>query len=294
MTEKNPERQMFDSDERGRHTLQLSQGPIRYTDVGAGDPILFVHGAFVNGALWRNVAGPLSENHRCLVPTLPLGGHDVPMHPDADLTPSGLAALLADFLDALEVERVTLVGCDTGGALCQVFLAAYPDRVERLVLTNCDAFENFPPVQARPFVWGARIPGMTGLFARMLRSANARRLAFKLLTKHPVRPEVLDGYVRSVSTDTGVQRDLRKALLGVSPHYTLDAAAAFPAFDRPVLLAWAPEDPVFPFEDAERLAERFPNARLEHVEDSYALVPEDQPARLVELVSGFLRVPLQT
>lgn len=277
------------------HEVELPQGTLRYHDLGTGDPVLFVHGAFVNGDLWRNVAGPLAETGaaRCLVPTLPLGGHDIPMRPDADLTPTGLAALLAEFLDAVGVERVTLVGCDTGGAVCQVFLAEYPERVERLVLTNCDAFDNFPPREALPFVWGARVPGITGLFARVLRSAALRRRLFGLLAKHPIDPEVLAGYVGPLTRDAGVQRDVRKALLGVSPRYTNAAAEAFPAFDRPVLLAWAPEDGIFPVADAERLAATFPDVRLERVPDSYALVPEDRPERLVELLAGFLdaRVP---
>jgi pimeloyl-ACP methyl ester carboxylesterase len=123
-----------------RAEVELSSGTLRYRDVGDRAPVLFVHGAFVNADLWRDVAGPLSADFRCLCPTLPLGGHGVAMHPEADLTPSGVADLLAEFLDALGVERVTLVGSDTGGAVCQVFLAAYPERVDRLVLTNCDAF----------------------------------------------------------------------------------------------------------------------------------------------------------
>ena len=274
-----------------QYEVNLSHGPTRYADIGAGDPILFVHGAFVNGSLWRNVVGPLSEKYRCLVPTLPLGGHEVAMNPDANLTPSGLADLLAEFLDTLGIERVTLVGNDSGGAISQVFLTEYPDRVEQLVLTNCDAFDNFPPLAARPFVWGARIPGATGLFAWTLGSPTVRRLAFKLLAKHPIPPGILTEYVESLSVNPRIRRDLRKFLLGVSPRYTTDAAASFPTFDRPVLLAWAPDDPVFPLDDAERLVERFPNARLERVEDSYALVPEDQPERLVELLTEFLAVP---
>lgn len=288
MNRTNAERTHADRSAVGRLEATLSQGTVEYEDAGTGDPILFVHGAFVDGGLWRNVAGPLSERFRCLVPTLPLGGHDVPMDPGADLTPSGLADLLAEFLDDVGVERVTLVGNDTGGAICQVFLATYPERVERLVLTNCDAFDNFPPAAARPFTWGARIPGATGLFARALRSATARRLAFGLLAKHPIEPAVLDAYTDSLRTNTGVQRDLREVLLGVSSRYTEAAAEAFPSFDGPVLVAWGVDDPVFPLDDAERLVERFPNARLERIEDSYAFVSEDHPERLVELMTEFL------
>nr|WP_197427905.1 alpha/beta hydrolase [Halogeometricum sp. CBA1124] len=226
MNRTNAERTHADRSAAGRLEATLSQGTVEYEDAGTGDPILFVHGAFVDGGLWRNVAGPLSERFRCLVPTLPLGGHDVPMDPGADLTPSGLADLLAEFLDDVGVERVTLVGNDTGGAICQVFLAAYPERVERLVLTNCDAFDNFPPAAARPFTWGARIPGATGLFARALRSATARRLAFGLLAKHPIEPAVLDAYTDSLRTNAAVRRDLREVLLGVSSRYTEAAAEA--------------------------------------------------------------------
>ena len=271
-----------------RQTVELPRGTVEYHDVGSGDPVLFVHGAFVNGDLWRDVAGPLSATHRCLVPTLPLGGHRVPVDADADLTPTGLVDLLAAFLDALEVERVTLVGNDTGGALCQVFLATYPERVERLVLTNCDAFERFPPLAARPFTLGAQVPGLVGLFGRSLGAGTVRRLAFRLLAKHPIEDDVLAGYVDALGRDPGVRRDLRKALLGVAPRYTLDAAETFESFDRPVLLVWAPEDPIFPLADAERLAAAFPDARLERVADAYALVPEDRPGRLVELLTGFL------
>jgi pimeloyl-ACP methyl ester carboxylesterase len=279
-----------------RSRVDLPGGTVEYDDIGEGDPVLFVHGAFVNGDLWRDVAGPLSATHRCLVPTLPLGGHSVPMDEGADLTPSGLADLLAAFLDALDVDRVTLVGNDTGGALCQVFLAAYPERVERLVLVNCDAYDNFPPLAARPFTLGARVPGVVGLFARSLRSPTARRLAFRLLTKHPVDDAVLAGYVDALTRDAEVRRDLRKALLGVEPRYTREAAEAFPDFERPVLVVWGTDDPVFPIADAERLVATFPDARLERVHDSYALVPEDRPARLAELLGEFLgaRVPAAT
>ena len=287
MTQTESNRTTADHSAGEQSEIELSQGTIQYSDTGTGEPILFVHGAFVNGSLWRNVAGPLSEEFRCIVPTLPLGGHEIPMQPDADLTPLGLAELLAEFVDELGLDRVTLVGNDTGGALCQVFLAEYPDRVERLILTNCDVFDNFPPAEAAPFVWGARIPGFTTLLARSLGVAPVRRLVFKLLAKHPVQPEVLAGYVDGLQ-NSGVRRDLRKALLGVSPQYTQAAATAFPDFDRPVLLAWAPEDTIFPLEDAEQLAVRFPNAQLERIEDSRGLVPEDNPERLVELTANFL------
>ena len=268
--------------------VELSQGTVQYSDTGQGEPIVFVHGALVNGHLWRNVAGPLSQEYRCLTPTLPLGGHSIAMQPDADLTPTGMAALLDEFIDALGLERVTLVGNDSGGAICQVFVAEYPERVERLILTNCDAFENFPPPLARPLVWGARVPGFTTLLAKTLRSKTARRLTFRLFAKDPIDLNILSGYLDSLYMEPGVRRDLRKALLGASPKYTNAAAETFASFDRPVLVVWGVDDPIFPLKDAERLVERFPDARLERIEGSYLLVPEDQPERLAERIAEFL------
>ena len=125
--------------------MVLPQGTIRYRERGNGEPIVFVHGLLVNGDLWRKVVPTLAKDFRCITPDWPLGSHEVPMNPDADLTPTGLAKLVADFLAALELENVTLVGNDTGGALSQIVVTEHPERIARLVLTPCDAFEVFPP-----------------------------------------------------------------------------------------------------------------------------------------------------
>jgi len=269
-------------------SVELSQGTIQYSDEGDGDPIVFLHGALTNGNLWRNVTAALAPEYRCLAPTFPLGGHDGGMHPDADLSPPGLAALLAEFLDALGLQRVTLVGNDLGGAYCQLFLADSPERVERLVLTNCDAFENFPARIMAPFVQSLRVPGVTTLLARALGLRTARRLTVKLFASDSIDPAVIDGYLDALQTNPAVRRDLRKVMLGGAPEYTTAAAASFPSFERPVLVVWGVEDPVFPIDDAQRLAEAFPNARLEQVDDASMLVPEDDPERLVDHLRTFL------
>ena len=111
---------------REMHEIELTPGTIRYRDVGRGEPIVFVHGLLVNGDLWRKVVPPLARSFRCIVPDLPLGSHVTAMRPDADLTPPGLARLIADLLAALDLRDVTLVGNDTGGALCQLVATRPP------------------------------------------------------------------------------------------------------------------------------------------------------------------------
>ena len=129
-------------------SVRLPQGTIRYRERGRGTPIVFVHGVLANGDLWRDVVPRLAETHRCITPDWPLGSHEVPMEATADLSTPGLARLVADFLAALDLRDVTLVANDTGGAVCQLVVTSHPERIARLVLTSCDAFEVFPP---RPF-----------------------------------------------------------------------------------------------------------------------------------------------
>jgi pimeloyl-ACP methyl ester carboxylesterase len=272
-------------------TVELPQGTIRYRDSGSGEPLVFLHGALVNGTLWRGVTPLLEERFRCVVPDLPLGSHEVPMHPEADLSPPGLARLVADFLEALELERVTLIGNDTGGAICQLVATQHPERIARLVLTPCDAYENFLPLAFRYLQLTARIPGGTTLLSKSMRFDFVRRapIAYGWLTKRPVPADVLDGWTAPVMGDAGVRRDIGKVLRGISNRYTLEAAERLRDFDRPTLIAWTSEDRFFKPEHAERLAQTVPNARLIWIEDSRSFVPEDQPERLADAIAEFIR-----
>jgi pimeloyl-ACP methyl ester carboxylesterase len=268
--------------------IALPQGTIRYRDEGDGPPLVFVHGVLVDGRLWDPVVARLAGQARCIVPDLPLGSHAIPVRPDADLSPTGLARLIADLLEALDLRDVTLVGNDTGGALCQFVVARHPERVGRLVLTDCDAFENFPPTAFRPLVLAARARLLTaGMQPMRLRALRRLPLAYGWLTKRPLPDELLDSWLRPFLTDAGVRRDARRALAGIRPEQLLDNASALAGFDRPVLLAWAPEDRFFPLEHAQRLAAIFPDARVEQIADARTFVSWDQPDRLAELVRAF-------
>jgi len=271
-------------------TIELDHGTIAYRDTGSGEPIVFVHGALVDGTLWRKVTPLLEGRFRCLVPDLPLGSHRIPMHPAADLSPPGLARLLADFLAALDLEGVTLVGNDTGGAICQLVAAHHPERLARLVLTPCDAYEDFLPLAFRYLQVAARIPGGTPALAQAMRVGFVRRapFAYGWLSKRPVPADVLDAWVAPIVNDRGVRRDARKLLRGISKRYTLEAAERLRDFERPTLVAWAPEDRFFRLRNGERLANAIPDARLVRIEDSLTFVSEDQPQRLAATIAEFV------
>jgi pimeloyl-ACP methyl ester carboxylesterase len=269
--------------------LQLQQGTIRYRDEGTGPTLFFVHGALVDGRLWEPVVQRLRDRFRCVVPDLPLGSHELPMKAHADLSPPGLAALLAQIIEALDLEDVTLIGNDTGGALCQLLVVEEPERIGRLVLTDCDAFEDFPPKAFKGLVAAAKVPGALRAMLQPMRAKSARRLplAYGWLAKRPIPDDVMDGWTLRALQDPGVMADLRKALSGLNPSILLDNSPKLTSFEKPVLLVWSRDDKFFKIENAHRLAAVFPNARVEELTDAYAFVSWDQPDRVAELVGAF-------
>jgi pimeloyl-ACP methyl ester carboxylesterase len=267
---------------------------VRYRDVGRGPVMVFLHGLLVSVVLWREVADGLSGSFRCIVPDLPLGSHTRAMRADADLSPPALAQLVADLLAALDLRDVTLVGNDTGGALCQLVVTRHPERIGRLVLTNCDAYDKFPPSFFKYLFLGAHVPGFVAALFQPMRIAALRNtpIAYGWLSKRGIPAEITDGWVRPGLEDAGVRRDTAKLLKGVSPRYTQEAAERFKEFDKPVLVAWGTEKDFFPTEYGARLARDFPQGRLERIADSYTFVAEDQPERLAALISQFAREPV--
>jgi pimeloyl-ACP methyl ester carboxylesterase len=271
--------------------IQLSAGAIRYQDTGGDGPvILFVHGLLASGMLWAMVVPQLASEARCIVPELPLGAHKVPMKPDAELTPRSVAKLIAELMDKLDLNDVTLVGNDTGGAICQLLVTEHPERVGRLVLTPCDAFEHFFPPAFRPMQWASKVPGGLGLTLRPVRIRAVRNspIGFGWLSKRGIPDEAADDALGTYFGNRAVRRDTEKFVRAVSKRDTLAAAERLRDFHRPVLLAWAREDRFFKVKLAERLLERLPNGRLELIDDSYTFVPIDQPERLAELVREFV------
>jgi pimeloyl-ACP methyl ester carboxylesterase len=275
--------------------IQLSQGTIQYRDEGEGPPVVLVHGLLVNGSVWERLVPPLSADVRCIVPDLPLGSHEIAMNQGADLSPLGLAALIAELIERLELDDVTLVGNDTGGALCQLVCAWHPVRIGRLVLINCDAFESFPPPAFRGIVrFLGRVPGSVAALELGGRLGPVRRRAMSLapLTVEPVPDALLKGWIAPLR-DRGVRRDLVRVLRGIDPKYTLEAAQRLRGFDRPALIVWGLRDKFFPVADAERLAQTLPDARIERIDNARTFVQLDEPARLAELVASFATAPAE-
>ncbi len=271
--------------------IELSAGRIEYEDTGGSSPIVvLLHGLAMDGSLWRHVVQELRHDHRCLVPTMPLGSHQRPMRQDADLSPHGIAKLQAEFLEALDLRDVTLVGNDSG--IFQLTAGWYPERIARLVLTPCEAFENFPPgLPGRIAEVGIKMPGGTFLLAQLLRVHALRRLPFTFgwMAKRPIPNEIFDAWLRPAQTQRGVRRDLSKYVHALDKGDMLVAAERLRSFDRPALVIWAKEDRVMPPSHGRRLAELLPRGRLIEIADSYTLIPLDQPGELARAIRQFVR-----
>jgi pimeloyl-ACP methyl ester carboxylesterase len=276
-------------------SIELSSGIIDYTDTGGDGPVLvLLHGLMMDASLWDGVIAGLSSEHRCVAPTLPLGAHRHPMHPDADLSLPGIAGLVAEFMDRLDLTDVTLVGNDTGGALVQLLMAeGQSPALDGAVLVSCDAFDNFPPgLTGKTLVAAGRLsPGLFGLFMQQMRLRAVRRLpiAFGWLTK---RGDVsVTRWMQPVLTQAGIRRDTVRVLRAVAASarggLLVATAERLPEFKHPALVVWASEDRVMPPEHGSRLAALLPVGQLVEVEDSYTLIPLDQPARLAEIIGEF-------
>jgi pimeloyl-ACP methyl ester carboxylesterase len=273
--------------------VQLSTGTIEYEDTGGDGPVIvFNHGLMMDGSLWRHVVAELRPDYRCVLPTLPLGGHRHPMRANADLSMRGIATILGELIERLDLRELTLAMSDWGGP--QLLIGGPQDeRISRLLICSCEAFENVPPKGAAkllPYI--ARVPGGIGLTVMPLYFDRLRRLpmTYGPLSKCPVPREVMDRWFAPVVGQRAIRRDLRKYVLSSAQgrRDLLAAAEALHSFDRPVLVAWASEDRLMPPEHGRRLAELCPQGRLVEIPDSYTLIPEDQPAKLTQHIREFL------
>jgi pimeloyl-ACP methyl ester carboxylesterase len=271
-----------------RKEVELPAGTIRYREAGSGKPVVFVHGYLVDGRLWDGVVDRLSDRCRCLAPDWPIGAQQVAMSPDADLSPPGLARLIADFLDKLELEDVTIVGNDSGGAISQILVANQPQRIGRLVLTNCDTHENFPPGVFKAMPPVAKLPGGMLVLSAPFRIPAVARRAFAPFARTKIPDDLVASWMRPATKDSGVMRDAKKVTAGMNKRHTLAAAEKLRSSDLPIRLLWAPGDKYFPIKYAERLAGEVPNAEIVQIQDAKTFVPLDQPQRVADEIAAFV------
>ena len=262
----------------------LPAGTLDYRVVGPADsdrpPVVFVHGFLVDSTLWDGVAERLAALGICsYLVDWPLGSHHAPMDSAAELSPAGVARMIDETLETLGLDDVTLVGSDTGGAICQLLVAASPQRIGRVVLTNCDAFENFPPKFFVPLFVGAKHPWLTALLLGPMRLRAVRHspIAFGLLLRRPRNAELTRRWVAPAMTDRRIRRDIARFARGLDRNALVDAAPRLADFTGPVRIVWGTADRCFTVATARRLVAAFPDAELIEVPDVSTFVSVDAP-----------------
>jgi pimeloyl-ACP methyl ester carboxylesterase len=272
-------------------SLELSAGRIDYLDEGEGPAVVLLHGVLMTPAVWDRVLSRLPTGFRYLRPLLPLGAHRQPMRADADLTMAGQVRLLAEFLDALDLDDVTLVHSDWGGGL---LLTAYglDHRVGRLVILPCEAFDNFPPGLPGRVAWAAgKIPGGLVLGARQLRIRWLRRTPLLLgaMAKRPIADELIEDWTEPILTDRTIRRDFRRYLREYPDRRLLvEQTEALRNFPGEALVVWSPENTVMPPAHGRRLADLLPRGELVEIPDSYVLSMLDRPDAVADVIGSFL------
>jgi pimeloyl-ACP methyl ester carboxylesterase len=279
--------------------LETRLGPIAYRSVGRGPTLVFFAGALANGALWRDVLPALEDRYRCITVDLPLGAHPWPLLSGADRSATSLARLLLDCLELLDVNDATMIVNDTAGGLLLLSLATgHPalERVERLVLTNCESYDKFPPPALKTATRLCRaVPWLVGPLLRLqLRVPAFERKIASGAAASGLEPERRESFFGPARRHRGVAADQVAAMAGFRPQLLIDAARVIPRYDRPVLLVWGDSCDFFPLADAHRLVADFPDAQLVVVPGAKTWVPVDNPAVVASAIATFVPTPTPT
>jgi pimeloyl-ACP methyl ester carboxylesterase len=247
-----------------RRSVQTASGRISYTEQGAGPVALFVHGVLLNGRLWRHQLAHLSDIRRCIAIDL-LAHGDTEIAPDQDVSVTANANMLKEFLDALKIEQVDLVGNDSGGGIAQIFAASYPERVRSLTLTDCDAHDNWPPEAFKPFLATAAAGGLRRTLDAMLSDKSIYRSPQALgpAYEHPERlnDDSIEKYLRPLVRSEQRTRDLQRFLAAFDNKHTLAIEARLKTLKAPTLIVWGTDDVYFDVKWSRWLAETIPGAR---------------------------------
>jgi len=267
-----------------KHSVATPSGRIAYTEAGAGPVALFVHGVLLNGHLWRHQLAELADMRRCIAVDL-LAHGDTEIAPDQDVSVTANATMLREFLDALEIDRVDLVGNDSGGGIAQIFAALNPSRVRSLTLTDCDAHDNWPPEAFKPFLEMAAAGGLRGALDAMSADKNFYRSAQALgpAYEHPeaLTDETIDVYLRPLVSTEQRTRDLGRFLAAFDCKHTLAVEAHLRELKAPTLIVWGTDDVYFDVRWSRWLADTIPGTRRRiELSGARLFFPEERAAEL--------------
>jgi len=245
-------------------SVHTASGRISYTEQGTEPVALFVHGVLLNGYLWRHQLEDLSDIRRCIALDL-LAHGDTEIAPNQDVSVTANAKMIKEFLDALHVDQVDLVGNDSGGGIAQIFAALYPERVRSLTLTDCDTHDNWPPEAFKPFLAMAAAGGLRGTLETMLSDKSVYRSPQALgpAYEHPnqLTDDSIEKYLRPFVRTEQRTRDLQRFLAAFDNKHTLAIEAQLKTLKAPTLIVWGTDDVYFDAKWSHWLADNIPGTR---------------------------------
>ncbi|MDB5977295.1 MAG: Pimeloyl-ACP methyl ester carboxylesterase [Nevskia sp.] len=271
------------------HSIKTHSGHISYAEAGSGPVALFVHGVLMNKHLWRHQLAELSDIRRCIAPDL-LAHGDTEISPDQEVSVTANAFMLREFLDALKIDQVDLIGNDSGGGIAQIFAALYPERVRSLILTNCDTHDNWPPEAFQPFVQMVREGGLKATLNAMLSDKSIYRSPGALgpAYEHPesVTDADIETYLRPFLRTEQRTKDLERFIVAFDNKHTVQIEHKLRELQAPTLIVWASDDIYFPLKWALWLQDAIPGAKQPVIlAGARIFFPEERP----ELFSRYLR-----
>ena len=265
-----------------KRSIATPSGRIRYTEAGTGPVALFVHGVLLNGHLWRHQLAELSDMRRCIAVDL-LAHRDTEIEANQDVSVTANATMLDEFLDALEIDQVDLVGNDSGGGIAQIFAALNPARVRSLTLTDCDAHDNWPPEAFKPFLEMAAAGGLRGALDAMLADKKLYRSPQALgpAYEHPewLADETIEAYLRPLVRTDQRTHDFERFLAAFDCKHTLAVEAQLRKLRAPTLIVWGTDDVYFDVQWSRWLAETIPGTRRRvELQGARIFFPEERAA----------------
>ena len=256
-------------------------GRISYIEAGSGPVALFVHGVLLSSHLWRHQLAGLSDVRQCIAVDL-LAHGETEIVPEQDVSVTANATMLREFLDALGIDQVDLVGNDSGGGIAQIFAASYPSRVRTLTLTDCDVHDNWPPPAFKPFLEMAAAGGLRGTLDAMLADKNIYRSPQALgpAYEHPERlaNETIEAYLRPLVRTEQRTRDFQRFLAAFDCKHTVAVEAQLRKLNAPTLIAWGTDDVYFDVKWSHWLSKTIPGTkRRVEFEGARIFFPEERP-----------------
>jgi len=274
-----------------KRNVSTPSGRISYSDRGSGPAALFVHGVLLNGYLWRHQQTGLSDLRRTIAVDL-LAHGDTEIEPDQNVSVTANAKMLSEFLDALNIDKVDLVGNDSGGGICQIFSALYPERVRSLTLTNCDTHDNWPPEAFKPFVAMVKAGGVRGTLEAMLSDKSIYRSPDALgpAYEHPenVTDETIENYLRPFLASDERTRDLERFVEAFDNKHTVAIEPKLKTFEAPTLIVWGTDDIYFDVKWSRWLADAIPGTeRRVEFKGARIFFPEERQEEFNRELRGF-------